>query len=71
MIRLETEQLVGITVNCPFTDPLWLLLRIPLTSPVTEIVPPEGPLHESSGKEIGQLQVNPAEVEVQPLDVSG
>jgi hypothetical protein len=70
-IRLETEQFNGVIVNWPLTDPSPALFSEPPTSPVTEIVPPLGPLHGSPIKEIGKLQVSPVEVEVHPSSTYG
>src|SRR5271163_2002055 len=71
MIRVDTEQFVGVMVNCPVTEPAPELLRLPLMSPVTEIVPPWAPVQGKSGREMGKLQVWPVEVGVHPVEVSG
>jgi hypothetical protein len=39
MIRLDTEQFVGVMVMSALTEPLPELFRVPSISPVTEIDP--------------------------------
>jgi hypothetical protein len=70
-IRLETEQLSGLIINCVLIEPPPELLNDPSISPVTEIVPPPVPLQGKLSKEIGQLQFSPVEVDVHPPDESG
>src|SRR5208282_6290954 len=70
IIRFDTEQFVGVMVNWPVTEPAPELFRVPSMSPVTDIVPPAGPVQGSPIREIGQLQFSPDEVDVHPLEVS-
>src|SRR5580704_14684250 len=70
-IRFETEQSAGVIVRLALTEPLPEVFRVPSISPVTEMVPPEGPLQGASVREMGKLQFSPVAVEVQPLNVSG